>query len=105
MNIHRSVIFSILFLLFGCNNNKYEDTSKGTDLQPFKNTQEISKFLSQELLQEYQRGTFEGSILITHKDSVLLKESYGWADRKEKLKNSSTSISDIGSIIFSLMCQ
>ena len=98
MNIQRFFIFSILFLLLSCNGNKHDDISLGTGAQPFKNIQEISKSISEELLQEYQKGTFEGSVLITHKSSILLKESYGWADQKRNLKNSSASISDMGSI-------
>lgn len=94
MNLQIPAIFFLLFLLIGCNNNKRENTPTHS----FNNIEEVKKSLSQELLQEYQSGTFEGSVLITHKGSILLKESYGWADRKQNLKNSSTSISDMGSI-------
>ncbi|WOH39117.1 serine hydrolase domain-containing protein [Thalassotalea fonticola] len=94
MKLQSSVIFFLLFILIGCNSNKREDTPT----HPFKNIQEVSKSLSQELLQEYQSGTFEGSVLITHRGSILLKESYGQADRNRNLKNTSTSISDMGSI-------
>ena len=94
MNLQSSAIFLLLFLLIGCNSNKRENTPT----HPFKNIQEVKKSLSRELLKEYQSGTFEGSVLITHKGSILLKESYGWADRNQNLKNSSTSISDMGSI-------
>lgn len=54
--------------------------------------------LADELQREHLAGTFDGLVLVAQGNTVLFKNAYGYADRKGSVKNSITTISDMGSI-------
>jgi CubicO group peptidase (beta-lactamase class C family) len=70
-----------------------------TNSSPLVQTETIIiEKLANELQQEHLSGTFDGLITISQGKTTLFKQAYGCADRKNKIKNTSTTISDIGSI-------
>lgn len=54
--------------------------------------------LANELQREHMSGTFDGLVLVAQSDVVLFKSAYGYADRKDSVKNSAAAIFDMGSI-------
>jgi len=54
--------------------------------------------LAYELKQEHRAGTFDGLVLVAQSDVVLFKSAYGYANRKDSVKNSAAAIFDMGSI-------
>lgn len=49
-------------------------------------------------LKELEQRGFSGSVLVAYKGDVLNAEGYGFADKEAKIKNTSKTIFDIGSI-------
>lgn len=41
---------------------------------------------------------FSGVVLVSKKDEIILSKGYGWADRRNKIPNSSSTVFNIGSI-------
>ncbi len=70
----------ILFLCFlGCNNTQRQET------------------IDSIMQSSYQKGIFNGNVLITRNDSILYQKSFGYADGSEKTELSKKSIFCIGS--------
>lgn len=54
--------------------------------------------LANELEQEHRAGTFDGMVLITQHDRIILQGAYGYANRAAAIHNSAAALFDMGSI-------
>ena len=41
---------------------------------------------------------FSGAVLVSKKEEIILSKGYGWADRKNKIPNSPSTVFNIGSV-------
>src|SRR5690606_4331428 len=49
-------------------------------------------------LSELEHAGFYGAVLVEHNGEVIISEGYGFSDTEEQLKNTKTTVFDIGSI-------
>lgn len=93
--LYRWTVFSLLLAVSGCSGTP--DCT--TDTAPLSQTNNKAvTALADELQREHKAGTFAGQVLIAQNNSVVFKTAYGCADRQHRVKNSITTVSDMGSI-------
>lgn len=90
--IRNSALVLLLFF-FGCSltSNK-EDEEKGKSAR-------LAEIADNIAIQYHEMGWFSGSVLITKDDKEIFLSSYGFQNIEEKIKNSSQSRFNLGSIV------
>ncbi|WP_102794334.1 serine hydrolase domain-containing protein [Bowmanella denitrificans] len=93
-------ITSILMLLLagGCSTSPSDPVTQRTPHPFCALPNDMAKRLDQALAEEYQQGTFSGTVLISRQQQQVLDCSYGEADKKGQQLNNDQTLSDIGSI-------
>ncbi len=87
MNKYISLIFSLFFLGF-----IYAQEQKNELLLKYNKTIDSLMQIS------YERGIFNGNVLVTRNDSLVYQKSFGYTDASEQTKLTKKSIFNIGSI-------
>ncbi len=49
-------------------------------------------------LEESEKNGFSGAVLVSIKGEIILAKGYGWADRKNKIPNTASTVFNIGSV-------
>lgn len=76
------VIFSILFTLNSFSQDKNEGLINRIDFY----------------LESSEINGFSGAVLVAKEGEIILSKGYGWADRKNKIPNTSSTVFNIGSV-------
>ncbi len=92
--MNRLAIFLFAFALSSCSvASGHRNTSSIV-----QSDKAVVASLANELQREHMSGTFDGLVLVAQSDVVLFKSAYGYANRKDSVKNSAVAIFDMGSI-------
>ena len=63
----------------------------------FTNKSQIADKIDSYLNASVTNG-FSGAVLVSRKGEIILSKGYGWADRKNKIPNTSSTVFNIGSV-------
>ncbi|WP_152538570.1 serine hydrolase domain-containing protein [Aquimarina macrocephali] len=88
---HVFKIIVLVSLLLSC---KQEPTVT----QVVSNTTVTNKEKLSDYLNELEKSGFSGSVLVAQKGKILLEKGYGYSNRENKIKSTSETVFDIGSI-------
>ena len=81
----------LVLILLGCNDLKKQENKK----QPFQN---YSTTIDSLMKYSYDKGIFNGNVLVTRNDSLVYQKSFGYSDGSGKSKLTKASIFSPGSI-------
>jgi CubicO group peptidase (beta-lactamase class C family) len=88
-NIFKNIIFCIITIaLFSCNPQS----------KTLKNQNEYVQNLDSLITEYFEKGFFNGNILVAKNNSVIYQKSFGFTDGSQQTKLNSNSIFNIGSI-------